>query len=95
MTTRKTPVVQQMAEATAEATAPSAAEQAKAEKEAAKQRAEADGLRLKDEVNGYHTIVYSGVTMFELNNDRTRQFANERDAQEAVASSRVAANLAV
>lgn len=87
--------LQQVAEAHEEAPAPSAADQAKAEKEALKAQAEAEHLRMRDVLNGYHTIVYSGVTMYELNDDRTRQFAEERDAQAAVAASRVQANLTV
>jgi len=90
MTEKKVPVVQQMAEANP---APNAAEQAKAEKDAAKEHAAAEHRRLHDYERGYHEIKYHGVTMYELNNDRTAQYADERDAQLAVVASRVQANL--
>ncbi len=93
MTTAKT--APKVEAAAAEAPAPSAADQAKAEKEALKAQAAAEGLRMQDELRGYHTIVYHGVTMFELNDDRSRQFSIERDAIEAVSALRVVANLGV
>lgn len=53
----------------------------------------AEHRRLHDYERGYHEIKYHGVTMYELNNDRTAQYADERDAQLAVVASRVQANL--
>ncbi len=71
------------------------AEAARAEKEAAKEHAAAEGLRTRDYERGYHTIKYHGYTMYQLNDDQTAQFQNERDAIERVAAMRVAQNLAV